>query len=67
MKALRVIRSISGVCGFVLAYLAISTSDYYVLELGTTEPRSVTVAMAVGFAMLLPAAVSVIWEEIKNA
>lgn len=64
---MKTLRAIFGVCGFVLLYLAVSTSDYYVLELHTTEPRSVIIAAVLGGIMLLPALVSLIWEEINNA
>lgn len=67
MRTLKAIRNTFGCCGFVLLFLAISSSDYYVLELNTTEPRSVIIAGVLGFVMLLPALVSLIWEEIKNA
>ena len=62
MKTLKAIRNIFGVCGFVMLYLAISTSDYYVIELNTTEPRIVTVLMAIGSAMFIPAAISLAIE-----
>lgn len=53
-KTIRYITNVLGAIGFVLAFLAISTSDYYVIELGQPEPQYVMRLLFVGVAMMLP-------------
>ena len=64
MKTLKAIRNIFGVCGFVLLFLAVSSSDYYVTVLHTTEPRSVIIAAVLGSMMLIPALIGLFLEGV---
>ena len=43
-------------------FLSVSTSDYYVLELGCTEPAYVGTYMLVGVLMFAPALIHSIYE-----
>lgn len=52
--------------GFVLAFLAISTSDYYVIELGQPEPQYVMRLLFVGIAMMLPTVLRFLGVAIKE-
>ncbi len=60
------VRNISCVLGFVMWYLAVSTSDYYVMEAHEPEPASVTVMLIAGAILLLPAAIHIISQELKG-
>jgi hypothetical protein len=42
------------VVGFILCFMGMSTSDFYVIELGQTEPASVWVMVGIGVVMLIP-------------
>ena len=61
MKSLwKVLRGLMTVTGFFLIYAGASTSDYYVLELGQSEPNYIWLTMAIGIILMLPSLVHAI-------
>lgn len=50
----KIIRNLLGISGLCLMFLSVSTSDYYVLELGCAEPAYVWRCMVAGALMILP-------------
>ena len=50
----KILRNLLGVSGLGLIFLSVSTSDYYVLELGCAEPAYVGRLMIAGALMMLP-------------
>jgi hypothetical protein len=60
------VRNVSFVLGLIMWYLAVSTSDYYVMEAHEPEPASVTVMLIGGAILLLPAALHIISQELKG-
>ena len=50
----KILRNLLGVSGLGLIFLSVSTSDYYVLELGCAEPAYVGRLMITGALMMLP-------------
>lgn len=62
----RVVKNIMGVIGFILIFSGISTSDYYVIELGQPEPSYVWTTIIIGVLLVLPTAVHFIIKCIKG-
>ena len=58
----KAIRTLMAIGGLGLMFLSVSTSDYYVLELGCTEPAYVGTYMLVGVLMFAPALIHSIYE-----
>lgn len=58
----KTLRTLMTIGGLVLMFLAVSTSDYYVLELGCSEPAYVWNYMLVGALMFAPALIHSIYE-----
>lgn len=56
-RILRYITNTLLVIGVILAFLAVSTSDYYVIELGQKEPQYVWTLAIVGVVLMIPGAV----------
>ena len=56
----RVLRGLMAFAGGVLLFASASTSDYFVLELGQSEPNYVWSLMAIGFALIVPSLVHAI-------
>lgn len=50
----RIFRSASAAVGFALLYGAVSTSDFYILELRQAEPDSVNTMLIWGAVLMLP-------------
>ena len=42
------------VLGFILFFMGMSTSDFYVIELGQSEPAGVWGMIIIGFLMVIP-------------
>lgn len=62
----KLIRGLMALLGGVLIYVGVSTSDYYVLELGTTEPSYVWWMICVGLMLILPAIIFSVYSEAKE-
>lgn len=60
------IRNTMAMVGAFLVYGGVSTSDYYVLELGQKEPISVWQTILVGLILMVPAVIHLIYKEIKE-
>jgi uncharacterized membrane protein len=58
----KIIRSLLAISGFALMFLSVSTSDYYVLELGCAEPAYVGTYMLAGVLMLVTTVIHVLYE-----
>ena len=58
----KIIRIILAIGGFGLLLCTISTSDYYVLELGQAEPSWITQNIVIGLLMLLPMLIHIVYE-----
>ena len=56
-RILRYITNALLVIGVILAFLAVSTSDYYVIELGQKEPQYVWSLAVVGVVLMIPGVV----------
>ena len=65
MKIAKYIRSTLSVIGAVLIYCGVSTSDYYVLELGQTEPARCGWMIAIGLLLFIPAIVRGIRQAVR--
>lgn len=58
MKTLwKVLRVLMAFAGCFLIYAAVSTGDYYVFELGQTEPDYIWKVVNIGVALIIPALV----------
>ena len=67
MKPLwNVMRTTMAVIGCLLVYGGISTSDYYVIELGQAEPSGIRETIAIGLILILPSMIHV-FRECKNS
>jgi tetrahydromethanopterin S-methyltransferase subunit D len=60
------VRNITGGIGGVLIYLAVSTSDYYVLTLHEPEPACVWPSIYIGVVLMLPTVIHYINEILKE-
>lgn len=68
-RAWRIIRTLSAAAGLMLLIMAVGTSDYHVMELGTDEPVIVWKAIVLGILMMLPAYIHAFrkeWEEMND-
>lgn len=59
-----IIRGLCTALGLVTLFLAVSTSDYYVMELGEEEPAHMFWMLAIGAVLLVPAVVHLIRDHI---
>lgn len=64
-RLLKKARILMAVIGFMLIYSGISTSDYYVMELGQAEPANVWKMIVIGFLLIVPSVIHLIQEEMK--
>lgn len=64
-QILKFIRRAIAVIGTFLVFSAISTSDYYLIELKQNEPGYIWTMMAVGFGLMLLAVICKIFETNK--
>ena len=62
----KIVRNIMGVVGFVLVLGGVSTSDYYVIELGQPEPSSVGRMIFIGLMLMVPTAIHIIRNAIRE-
>lgn len=62
-RILRYITNALLAIGVVLAFLAVSTSDYYVIELGQKEPQYVWTVAIVGVVLMIPAVVRMFLDD----
>ena len=62
----KIVRNTMAVIGGIWGFLAVGTSDYYVIELGQAEPQSVNILLIVGTALMLPSIVHFFREELRN-
>ena len=62
----KIIKGVSAVIGFILAFGAVGTSDYYNLELHQTEPEWVKWQIIFGVALMLPLLISMISKAIEE-
>jgi len=65
MKVLAYLKVIAAAVGFVLILGAAGNSDYAITT-GTAEPAGTWALAIIGFAMMLPLAVSAIQDSIHN-
>lgn len=61
------VNALLGICGFACLFLATSTSDYFVVELGVEEPSYIRTMLIVGFLMVIPAIASAIYYETNGS
>lgn len=54
------------VIGIFMVIGAVGTSDYYVMELGQSEPESVWKVIWIGAALMLPTFLHIIYENVKE-
>lgn len=62
----KIVRTIMAIVGGFLVYGGVSTSDYYVIELGQAEPPSVWTTIFIGLILMIPTLVHGIREELKE-
>lgn len=62
-RILRHITNALAAIGIILAFLAVSTSDYYVIELGQKEPQYVWTVAIVGVVLMIPAVVRMFLDD----
>lgn len=62
----RIVRPLMAIVGGILVFCAVGTSDYYVLELGQTEPSSVWTSLWIGLLMMAPTCLHMIRENLKG-
>jgi hypothetical protein len=65
-NAWKIIRNLLAIAGAVTILGAVSTSDYYVMELGQAEPTMVWQSMIIGVLMFLPAAIEIFYNIYKE-
>ena len=65
-KTWTVIRGMAAAVGFILLILGAYTSDYYVIELGTSEPGGTWESMIIGFLLLMPMLIHSIIKEMQG-
>ncbi len=65
-EAWKIAKVLMAVLGFVLMYAAISTSDYYIIEMGQMEPPHVWAFIWLGLALMVPAVVSIVISAFKG-
>ena len=63
----KILTTVMAVIGSLLVYGGISTSDYYIIELGQAEPTYVWRAVAIGVLLILPAVIRAIVSNGRNA
>lgn len=67
MKSLwKIARNLSAIAGAIMIFGAISTSDYYVIELGQAQPAFVSRNLIVGALLVLPLVLNIIYNAYKE-
>ena len=62
----KLIRGLMAMLGGIMVITGVSTSDYYVMELGVTEPSYVWWMIGIGLMLVLPAIAFSIYAEVKE-
>lgn len=62
----KIIRNLLAITGAVSIIGAISTSDYYVIELGQVEPAYIKTQIIIGAALLIPFVFHVLYDIYKE-
>lgn len=62
----KIIRNLLAIAGAVSIYGAISTSDYYVIELGQVEPAYIQTQIVIGVVLLIPFVLHVVYDFYKE-
>lgn len=62
----RIVRPLMAVIGIIMVFGAVGTSDYYVIELGRSEPSSVWTTITIGLVMMFPTAFHLIYGTVKG-
>lgn len=62
----KIIRNLLAIVGAVCILGSVSTSDYYVIELGQVEPAYIKSQLIVGFLMVLPLLIHVFYLLYKE-
>ena len=62
----KIVRPLMAIVGGILVFGAIGTSDYYLIELGQSEPSYVMTTILVGVVMMLPTLIHAIREEVRG-
>ena len=62
----KIVRTLMAIVGGLLMLGGIGTSDYYLLELGEPEPSSVVPTIIIGLLLMLPTAVHIILNYMKE-
>ena len=62
----KIVRPLMAVVGGLMVFGAVGTSDYYVLELGQTEPSRVWTTLWVGLLLMAPTFLHAIREHMKG-
>jgi hypothetical protein len=67
MKSLwKIARNISAIAGAIMIFGAISTSDYYVIELEQAQPAFVSRNLIIGALLMLPWVLNLIYNAYKE-
>lgn len=62
----KIIRNLLAICGAVSIFGAVSTSDFYVIELGRTEPSYIGTQLIVGCILVIPFVLHVLYDIYKE-
>lgn len=62
----KIFRNLSAIAGLILLYCTVSTSDYYVMELGQAEPSYIKTHLILGVLLLVPLILHVLWDMYKE-
>lgn len=62
-SAWKIIRSLFAIAGAIMILVSASTSDYYVIELGQSEPVYVWWCMIIGAVMFAPMFIYVLFHK----
>lgn len=62
----RIVRPLMAAIGGALIFGAVGRSDYYILELGQQEPKSVVPTIVIGILLMVPTVIHLINKELKG-
>lgn len=62
----KIVRNTMAIIGGILLFCAASTSDYYTMELGVSEPDSVWKTIIVALVLMIPMWVELTYKVIKE-
>lgn len=66
MSLWKIIRNLSAIAGLILIFGSVSTSDYYVVELGRTAPSYCDRNLIIGIVLILPMIIHLLVEMYKE-